>query len=289
MTPDLVFAIFPFGSMAYTSYAATPSMSGAGSAAKCSQPIKPSKASALHDNMFAHYGEVFVPSHVLQAWQSEAHSFNQDCDAMKKFGSNWYTPEKKVRKKRISISDIPPAKKYKGSSKNHDPKSRKAEDDHDAHMLIENLSSLLDGDTGPPDNAQEIQSLIQVLWGGNQFDVNASDSIGRGQARLANMLAEIRWVRDSFNTAGKPAADTKFTKNEVTKIYDAYCDSMRWISVDVRHYLLDDWWIKTRFDEYCFKRFGCKALFFHFLKIGTRNISIQHLLREWHTIAKSAE
>ena len=39
----------------------------------------------------------------------------------------------------------------------------------------------------------------------------------------------------------------------------------------------------------CFKRFGCKALFFHLVRRGTRNISIQHLLREWQTIAKSTE
>ena len=46
---------------------------------------------------------------------------------------------------------------------------------------------------------------------------------------------------------------------------------------------------RTRFSVYCFKRFGSKALFFHFVKIGTRNIQIPELLQQWLELKKSSE
>ena len=46
---------------------------------------------------------------------------------------------------------------------------------------------------------------------------------------------------------------------------------------------------RTRLSVYCFKRFGSKALFFHFVKIGTRNIQIPELLQQWLEFKKSGE
>ena len=38
---------------------------------------------------------------------------------------------------------------------------------------------------------------------------------------------------------------------------------------------------KEHFDVYLCKRLVCKALFFHFVRIGAKNISIPKLLKQW--------
>ena len=38
---------------------------------------------------------------------------------------------------------------------------------------------------------------------------------------------------------------------------------------------------KSTFNVYLFKRLGSKALFFHFVRLGAKNISIPALLQQW--------
>ena len=46
---------------------------------------------------------------------------------------------------------------------------------------------------------------------------------------------------------------------------------------------------RQAFNVYFFKLFGSKALFFHLVKTGARNISIQDLLQQWTTFKTSDE
>ena len=43
------------------------------------------------------------------------------------------------------------------------------------------------------------------------------------------------------------------------------------------------------FDMYLCKRLGCKALFFHFVRIGAKNISIPKLLIQWQKFKHTRE
>ena len=158
--------------------------------------------------------------------------------------------------------------------------------------------------------------------------MNTVDAVARGHARLASVLAEVRWIRDRFNSGGNPVGDRRLTTKEVTDIYNNYRDDMSWmprivwsqycalknaaeaeakgkgkkkgkgkherktgrvskkpVSFSQQAHQLR----RTRFSVYCFKRFGSKALFFHFVKIGTRNIQIPELLQQWLEFKKSDE
>ena len=187
-----------------------------------------------------------------------------------------------------------------------------SEDDEAAHSLIGGLSDQMDCEDGPPENVDEIHDLIRSLWFGKHFQMNTVDAVARGHARLASVLAEVRWIRDSFNSGGNLVGDRRLTTKEVTDIYNKYRDDMSWMPRNVwsqyeaeakgkgkgknkgskkpvsfsqqAHQLR-----RTRFSEYCFKRFGSKALFFHFVKIGTRNIQIPELLQQWSAFKKSDE
>ena len=47
--------------------------------------------------------------------------------------------------------------------------------------------------------------------------------------------------------------------------------------------------IQEHFDVYLCKRLGCKALFFHFVRIGTKNISVPKLVKQWQKFKHTAE
>ena len=95
-----------------------------------------------------------------------------------------------------------------------------------ARGIIGTLSAELDAPEGPPDNGDDIHDLIRFLWFGKQFHVSAVEDVERGHARLADVFAEVRWIRDRFNSAGKPAENERLTTDEVTKIHKAYRDNM---------------------------------------------------------------
>ena len=89
-----------------------------------------------------------------------------------------------------------------------------------ARSIIESLSRELDGPEGPSDKADDIQELIRHLWFGKHFNVNTCDAVDRGQVRLAEVLAEIRWLRSKWYSAEEPVGDAKFSVDEVTEIHN---------------------------------------------------------------------
>ena len=203
-----------------------------------------------------------------------------------------------------------------------EPQWNESEDDDAARSLIDRLSNQLDGEHGPPANADDIHLLIRFLWFGKQFQFNEIDAYQRGQTRLASILAEVRWIRDRFSSDANPAGNRVLSKDEVAKIHNQYRNSMCWMPGQVwEKYsaLLDaagheakgrskgkrNWKRKGKrpvsfsqrahqfrrqtFNVYFFKLFGSKALFFHLVKTGARNISIQDLLQQWTTFKTSDE
>ena len=203
-----------------------------------------------------------------------------------------------------------------------EPQWNESEDDDAARSLIDSLSNQLDGEHGPPANADDIHLLIRFLWFGKQFQFNEIDAYQRGQTRLAGILAEVRWIRDRFSSDANPAGDRILSEDEVAKIHNQYRNSMWWMPGQVWDKycaLLDaaeheakgrrkgkrNWkrkgertvsfnqrahqFRRQTFNVYFFKLFGSKALFFHLVKTGARNISIQDLLQQWTTFKTSDE
>ena len=143
----------------------------------------------------------------------------------------------------------------------------------------------------PPDNAPDIHDLLRFLWFGKHFRRDACDAVQAGQARLASFFAEVRWIRDRFSSDGNPAGNRRFSSDDVTKIHNACRDSMCWMTAKTwekyqsllqqprkganqeAHQLM-----KRTFNVYCFQRFGSKALFFHIVKTGTRDLCMPELL-----------
>ena len=107
------------------------------------------------------------------------------------------------------------------------------EDDEAARSLIGDLSDRIDCEDGPPENVDEIHDLIRFLWFGKHFQMNTVDAVARGHARLASVLAEVRWIRDRFNSGGNPVGDRRLTTKEVTDIYNNYRDDMSWMPRNV--------------------------------------------------------
>ena len=203
-------------------------------------------------------------------------------------------------------SDVPD---WHSASDDDDEDWRTAEDDEDARSVVASLSRELDGPEGPSDQAEHIQELLRYLWFGNHFEFNTHDAVGRGQKRLAEALSEIRWIRKKYNSAEEPAGDKEFSEAEVRYAHNKYRDSMSWMPYhkwqeyeqlkaqadtgkgkkgngknQKAHQLR-----KGTFNVYIFKRFGCKALFFHFVKVGTTNIPIPALLQQWQQFKTSSE
>ena len=174
------------------------------------------------------------------------------------------------------------------------------EDFEDARSVITELANALDAEEGPPENADDVTQLIRVLWFGAEFDEGCCDAYDRGQRRLANIMSHVRWARWKF--AGVTSATQILRPTQVEQVHNEYRDSNMWMPDDV-------WkkWKRLRdskkkgsnqdahqhrrktFNVFLFKLSGSKALFFHFIKVGTERININALLTAWRTFKTSEE
>ena len=175
-----------------------------------------------------------------------------------------------------------------------------AEDVEDAQSVITNLAKELDAEEGPPENADDVTQLIRFLWFGAEFDEGCCDAYDRGQKRLANIMSHVRWARWKF--AGVTSATQILRPTQVEQVHNEYRDSNMWMPDDV-------WkkWKRLRdskkkgsnqdahqhrrktFNVFLFKLSGSKALFFHFIKVGTERININALLTAWSTFKTGEE
>jgi len=174
------------------------------------------------------------------------------------------------------------------------------EDFEDARSVITELANALDAEEGPPENSDEITQLIRYLSFGVAFDEGCCDAYDRGQKRLANIMSYVRWARREF--VGVTSSTQILTQKQLEKVHNDYRDSNIWMPEDVwKKYksLLDSTkkgsnqeahqHRRKTYNVFLFKLTGAKALFFHFIKVGTERININELLTEWTTFKSSEE
>jgi hypothetical protein len=179
-----------------------------------------------------------------------------------------------------------------------------ADDITDAHSIITELSNALDNEEGPPEHSDDIKQLIRVLWFGPEFQQARADAYERGQARLANILSHVRWVRWKYGGISRDVnpANAILSSNQIKTIHNQYRDSCAWMPEDVWKKYKDFrdnsqqgsnqaayQHCRKTFNVFLFKMIGCKALFFYLVKVGPENTNMGALLQEWLNVKASDE
>ena len=103
--------------------------------------------------------------------------------------------------------------------------------------LVVMLSTAMDGSTGPPAEADTIESLLSFLWWGNQFHAKDDDAFVKAGQRLAENLQWIQQIREDYapNRVPKPVSrQHQFEPTEVAEMHNRYMNSLHWMPESVR-------------------------------------------------------
>ena len=103
--------------------------------------------------------------------------------------------------------------------------------------LVVMLSTAMDGSTGPPAEADTIESLLNFLWWGNQFHAKDDDAFVKAGQRLAENFQWIQQIREDYapNRVPKPVSrQHQFEPTEVAEMHNRYMNSLHWMPESVR-------------------------------------------------------
>ena len=146
-----------------------------------------------------------------------------------------------------------------------------------------------------------INSLLEFLWCGDDFDNNDDNAFQKAYERLSRNLVWIQQIRQDYapNHVAKPVSTKHiFTPDETTEIHNTYMNSLTWMPEDVLHkyYNLQTEGNPARrahklkkqtFNVCFFKNFGSKQLFWYLVKVGPGTTDLPGLLREWKQVKSS--
>ena len=99
------------------------------------------------------------------------------------------------------------------------------------------LANVMDSPTGPPEDSDVVQSLLDFLWWGDACDRTADGAFQRAGQRFAKNLEWIQHIRENYarSRVAKPGSrQHEFEPDEVRYMHNHYKDSLVWMPVDVR-------------------------------------------------------